>query len=173
MDTWIGLGSNLGKPALQLITAIDKLASIPRTSLMRCSGFYRSAPWGMEDQDDFLNAVVVLETEMTPQELLRVLMQIESDMGRERLGDRWGPRCIDLDILTYNDLQLHSPDLELPHPRMHLRAFVLRPVLELEPDFMIPGRGSAALYLSGLEPQEVTYLGPAGYPPNRNISNEK
>ena len=124
MTAWIGLGSNLGKPTHQLMTAIDKLASIPRASLMRCSGFYRSAAWGIEDQNDFVNAVVVLETEFSPQELLRTLLQIELDMGRERLAERWGPRCIDLDILTYNDLLLHSPELELPHPRMHLRAFV-------------------------------------------------
>jgi 2-amino-4-hydroxy-6-hydroxymethyldihydropteridine diphosphokinase len=129
--------------------------------LNRCSGFYRSAPWGNEDQDDFINAVAVLDTILQPGALLNVLLDAEQQMGRERSADRWGPRCIDLDLLTYEDLRLESPGLQLPHPRMQLRAFVLQPILELDPDFVIPGVGPAKTCLSELEPQHVEYIGSA------------
>ena len=161
MEAWIGLGSNLGKPDALLKTAICHLEQTEGIELKRCSGFYRTAPWGNKDQDDFLNAVVVIDTTLQPRDLLKTLLHIEKQMGRERSGEKWGPRCIDLDLLTYEDLLLKSPELELPHPRMQLRAFVLQPVLELDPDFFIPGIGSAAACLSSLEPQQVEYIGSA------------
>jgi 2-amino-4-hydroxy-6-hydroxymethyldihydropteridine diphosphokinase len=161
MEAWIGLGSNLGKPATQLRAAIQKLEQTEGIELKRCSGFYRTAPWGNEDQDDFLNAVVVLDTTFQPHDLLKALLDIEQQMGRERSGEKWGPRCIDLDLLTYEDLLLKTTDLELPHPRMHLRAFVLQPLLELDPDFSIPGVGPAAACLSSLKQQQVEYIGSA------------
>ncbi len=159
MDAWIGLGSNLGNPGGQLKEALLQLGGTPRIELRKISGFYRSAPWGKLDQDDFFNAVAMVETELQPGELLEVLLQIEQQMGRDRSAGRWGPRCIDLDLLTYDDLVMKSPGLELPHPRMHLRAFVLRPVLELDPDFMIAGKRSAKECLSGLDDQEIEYIG--------------
>lgn len=160
MEAWIGLGSNLGNPATQLRTAIQKIDLTEGVQLKRCSGFYRTAPWGHEDQDDFLNAVAIVDTMLQPIELLRALWTIEEQMGRRRSGERWSPRVIDLDLLTYEDLQLKSPELELPHPRMQMRAFVLQPVLELDPDFYIPGIGPAEVCLSGLEPQRVEYIEP-------------
>jgi 2-amino-4-hydroxy-6-hydroxymethyldihydropteridine diphosphokinase len=92
---------------------------------------------------------------------MKSLLDIEQQLGRERREARWGPRCIDLDLLTYEDLQLESPGLQLPHPRMQLRAFVLQPILELDSDFLIPGVGPAKTCLSELEPQHVEYIGSA------------
>ncbi len=159
MDAWIGLGSNLENPGTQLKAALLQLENTPGIVLRKISGFYRSSPWGKLDQDDFLNAVAMIETELQPGELLDVLLQIEQQMGRDRSAGRWGPRCIDLDLLSYDDLVIKSPGLELPHPRMHLRAFVLRPVLELDADFVIAGKRSAKECLSGLDDQDVEYIG--------------
>lgn len=159
MDAWIGLGSNLGEPGAQLTEALRRLQSATGIELKKTSGLYRTAPWGKRDQGDFLNAVAVLETELSSHGLLEVLLRIEQQMGRDRSTGRWGPRCIDLDLLTYENQVLESPGLELPHPRMHLRAFVLQPVLELDPDFTIAGKGTAKEFLSALEHQEVEYIG--------------
>jgi 2-amino-4-hydroxy-6-hydroxymethyldihydropteridine diphosphokinase len=161
MEAWIGLGSNLGKPEARLTAALENLGRTEGIEVKRCSGFYRSAPWGFEDQNDFVNAVAVVETTLPPRELMKSLLDIEQQLGRERSEVRWGPRCIDLDLLTYEDLQLESPGLQLPHPRMQLRAFVLQPILELDPDFLIPGVGPAETCLSELEPQHVEYIGSA------------
>ena len=161
MDAWIGLGSNMGVPEARLNEANRRLKETEGIELKRCSGFYHTAPWGNEDQDEFLNAVAVLDTALQPLDLLKTLLTIENQMGRMRHGDRWGPRCIDLDLLTYEDLQMKSPKLVLPHPRMHMRAFVLRPLLELDPEFSIPGIGPAAECLSGLGPQRVEIMGSA------------
>ena len=159
MDAWIGLGSNLGNRGAQLKAALRHLEDTPGIELRKKSGIYRSAPWGKLDQDDFLNAVALLETELQADELLEVLIQIENRMGRDRSVENWGPRCIDLDLLVYDDLVTKSRSLELPHPRMHLRAFVLRPVLELDPDFVIAGIQSAKECLDGLDEQEIEYVG--------------
>ena len=159
MDAWIGLGSNLGNPGAQLRKALLHLEDTAGIELRKISGFYRTAPWGKLDQDDFLNAVANIETELQPGELLDVLLQIEQLMGRDRSAGRWGPRRIDLDLLTYDDLVMKSPGLEIPHPRMHLRAFVLRPVLELDPDFIIAGKQSAKECLSALDDQDIEYIG--------------
>jgi 2-amino-4-hydroxy-6-hydroxymethyldihydropteridine diphosphokinase len=161
MEAWIGLGSNLGEPDARLREAIRRLKDTDSIELKRCSAFYRTAPWGKEEQDQFLNAVLVIDTALQPQQLLRTLLDVEQQMGRKRSGERWGPRSIDLDLLTYEDLVLKSTGLELPHPRMQLRAFVLHPLLELDPDFYIPGIGPAQACLAGLESQAVERLGPA------------
>ena len=159
MDAWIGLGSNLGSPGARLKEALLQLEDAAGIELRKVSGLYRTAPWGKLDQDNFLNAVAVVETDLQPGELLDVLLQIERQMGRDRSASRWGPRCIDLDLLTYNDLVMKSPGLEIPHPRMHLRAFVLRPVLELDPGFIIAGKRSAKECLSALDDQGIEYIG--------------
>ena len=161
MTAWIGLGSNLEDPAGQVCSALLRLGEMESIEVVRTSGFYRTAPWGGVEQGDFINAVTVIETTFNPEHLLNTILEIEWEMGRERTGDRWGPRCIDLDLLTYNDMELQSPGLELPHPRMHLRAFVLAPVLELDPDFRIPGLGPAQAQLELLENQNVQRLGSA------------
>jgi 2-amino-4-hydroxy-6-hydroxymethyldihydropteridine diphosphokinase len=160
VKAWIGLGGNHGETALLMKRALDILEEHDEISVLRVSGMYQSPPWGVTGQPDFVNAVAELDTSLQADELLTVLLQIESHLGRERSGPRWGPRCIDLDLLTYQDLVVSSSHLELPHPRMHLRAFVLVPVLELEPGFMIPGVGEARLELENLDLQEVTAVQP-------------
>jgi 2-amino-4-hydroxy-6-hydroxymethyldihydropteridine diphosphokinase len=159
MDAWIGLGSNLGNPGAQLKAALGYLKNTPAIELRKKSGIYRSKPWGKLDQGDFLNAVVLLETGLEPEELLEVLMQIENRMGRDRSVGQWGPRVIDLDLLAYANIVTKTQVLELPHPRMHLRAFVLQPLLELDPDFLIAENRSARECLDDLDKQEIEYVG--------------
>jgi len=161
MKAWIGLGSNQDEPEVQLCSALQRMGQAGSIEVIRTSGFYRTEPWGKTNQADFVNAVAVVETSLEPRDLLKALLEIEQQMGRQRSGDRWGPRCIDLDLLTYNEQRLTSPDLELPHPRMHLRAFVLEPILELDAAFVIPGIGPAAAQLAALDDQGVEWLGAA------------
>jgi len=154
MRAWIGLGGNHENSGELLDAALAFLAETPGVALKRQSRRYRSPPWGLAEQPDFVNAVALLETALPAPQLLRLLLDTESRLGRERGGTRWGPRCIDLDLLVYDDVEIRSAELTLPHPRMHLRAFVLVPLLELEPDFVIPGRGPAAECLQRIEPSE-------------------
>lgn len=140
---FIGLGSNLEDPSSQLQRAFADLDGLPETRLVARSSLYRSAPVGYLDQPDFVNAVAQIETGLTPQALLQSLLDIEHRHGRERTF-RNAPRTLDLDVLLYDDLQLHEHGLTIPHPQMHLRAFVLQPLLELAPGCVISGIGSAA-----------------------------
>lgn len=141
MKAWLGLGSNLQQPVAQLKDAIGKLGSTEGVEILRASRLYRTPPWGDESQDDFINAVVQIETSLDPIPLLHGLQSIENEMGRQRSERRWGPRLIDIDLLLYGDLQCHLQELELPHPRMHERAFVLVPLCELDATLEIPGLG--------------------------------
>jgi 2-amino-4-hydroxy-6-hydroxymethyldihydropteridine diphosphokinase len=158
---WIGLGGNREDSGALLGEALARIAAVPGVELLRHSAIYRSPPWGVRDQPDFVNAVAELETALEPGALLRQLLEIEKSLGRVRQKTgRWGPRCIDLDLLTYGALRLQSEELELPHPCMHLRAFVLVPLLELEPGFAIPGRGRAADCLRNIDADEVAAVAP-------------
>lgn len=141
---FIGLGSNLEEPRSQLQRAFADLGGLPETRLLECSSLYRSAPLGYMDQPDFVNAVAKIETSLSPQSLLQALLEIEHQHGRERTF-RNAPRTLDLDILLYGELQLHEHGLTIPHQQMHLRAFVLQPLLELAPDCIIPKVGQARL----------------------------
>lgn len=158
MLAFIGLGSNLGDAKACLQQALARIEHHQDIELSRVSGFYLTAPWGLRQQDDFINAVAEVKTALLPLDLLDALQAIEHDLGRLRSAVRWGPRNIDLDLLSYGVQVLHSPRLILPHPRMHLRAFVLVPLLELEPDWTIPGRGSARSLLDELPAQGVEKL---------------
>jgi len=160
MRAWIGLGGNRADSGDLVERALSRLDSAPGVRVLRRSGQYRSAPWGMSGQADFVNAVAELETSLPPDTLLRRMLAIEDELGRVRTGPRWGPRCIDLDLLTYGTMDLQSDELVLPHPRMALRAFVLVPLLELEPDFVIPGVGPAAACLQGIDPAETATVVP-------------
>jgi 2-amino-4-hydroxy-6-hydroxymethyldihydropteridine diphosphokinase len=140
---YIGLGSNLEDPQNQLRRAFADIDKLPDTRLAARSSRYRSAPIGLLDQPDFVNAVAKIETSLTPQALLQALLHIEHQHGRERTF-RNAPRTLDLDVLLYDDMQLHEHGLTIPHPQMHLRAFVLQPLLEIEPDAAIPGIGKVA-----------------------------
>ena len=139
---FVGLGSNLDDPVAQVSRALDALDSLPQTSVVRRSSLYRSAPVGYLAQPDFVNAVAQLETELTPRALLDALLALELESGRTRDFCN-APRTLDLDVLLYDDLQHHEHGLTIPHSQMHLRAFVLQPLLEIAPDCVIPGVGPA------------------------------
>lgn len=153
----IGLGSNLngplGGPDNYIELALARLAVIEGVTSIRRSHLYRSAPWGNTGQGDFLNAVAEVRCSLSAESLLDTLLAIEAALGRLR-DEKWGPRVIDLDLLCFDDLQIQSPKLILPHPHMHERAFVLLPLLELDPEFEIPGKGSASSCLAGLEDEQ-------------------
>lgn len=136
---FIGLGSNLGEPQQQLINALHALHRLPGSRLLQHSRLYRSAPIGPQDQPDFINAVAELETRLSPIDLLHSLQALELAAGRQRLR-HWGERSLDLDILLIDQLSLDLAELQLPHPQLSQRAFVLQPLLELLPaDTLING----------------------------------
>ena len=155
---FIGLGSNLEDPHSQLQRAFAALEELPATRLTARSSLYRSAPLDCPDlpdfqiQPDFVNAVAKIETDLTPQALLKALLHIEHQHGRERTY-RNAPRTLDMDVLLYGDLQLREHGLTIPHPQMHRRAFVLQPLLEIAPDISIPGVGKAELALEKCQDQ--------------------
>ena len=150
MKAFIGLGSNLGEREAQIRMALDDLARLPVTRLIRASSLYDSEPVGDVDQPNFLNAVAELETELTARQLLWNLLLIERRLGRQRI-QRWGPRTIDLDLLLYGDETLDEPGLTVPHPRLAERRFALQPLAELAPGREIPGAGPVQALLAGLE----------------------
>ena len=154
---FIGLGSNLEAPARQILDACDEIAATPGVRLLARSSLYRSAPVGYAEQPDFVNAVVAVATRLSPQSLLAALFAIERGHRRVR-RELNGPRTLDLDILTYGDLQSAEATLVLPHPRMHERAFVLRPLLEIAPACVIPGRGPATEWLRRCDEQTITRI---------------
>jgi 2-amino-4-hydroxy-6-hydroxymethyldihydropteridine diphosphokinase len=151
---FIGLGSNQAQPQQQLQQAFAQIDQLPHTRLLASSSLYCSAPIGYLDQPDFVNAVAKVETTLAPHDLLNALLDIEHQHGRERTF-RNAPRTLDLDVLLYDDAQLHEHGLTLPHPQMHLRAFVLQPLLEIEPDCMIPQVGTARDALENCQGQRL------------------
>lgn len=173
MNAWVGLGGNREDSVALLAEALGRIAATPGIRVRRCSRCYRSPPWGLTDQPDFVNAVAELETGLEPLFLLRSLLAVESQLGRQRDGIRWGPRCIDLDLLTYEQLRLNSNELVLPHPEMQLRAFVLVPLLELEPGFVIPGVGPAADCLAEIDASEVAAVVPLPAGQDSNCSENR
>jgi 2-amino-4-hydroxy-6-hydroxymethyldihydropteridine diphosphokinase len=134
---YLGLGSNLGDRLLNLTRAIDLLDERGVRTL-RSSRVYETDPVGGPPQPPYLNAVIEVETDMEPRDLLRAALDVETELGRVR-SERWGPRVIDIDLLTYGDRDVFEDDLVIPHPRMHERAFVLVPLLELDADPPLPG----------------------------------
>ena len=150
----IALGSNLESPVSQVRRALDELDALPESRLLACSSLYRSAPVGKTNQPDFINAVVEIETTLSPHGLLKILLEIEQNHGRVR-GLPNDPRTLDLDMLMYDELVCNEGGLILPHPRMHQRAFVLVPLMEISKDFFIPSRGSVAELLSACSNQRL------------------
>jgi len=151
---YVGLGANLGEPRRQLTEAIIAMSGLPETRLAAHSSFYRTAPVGYDDQPEFLNAVAALDTRLAPGALLEGLQGIERRHHRERSFPN-APRTLDLDLLLFGDEQIARPGLTVPHPRMQERAFVLQPLLELDPGISIPGKGRAAEFLSASASQKV------------------
>lgn len=139
----IGLGGNLGDAAATLRAALAALDTLPQTRLLRASQLYRSPAWGREDQPDFINAAALVTTTLPAPELLQALLDLEHRHGRQRLpGERWGPRTLDLDLLLYAEAVIDLPGLQVPHPFLHERAFVLLPLAEIAAETAIPGHGT-------------------------------
>jgi len=134
---YVGLGSNLEDPTAQLARAVAELASLPNTTLLAQSAFYASRPVGPQDQPDFVNGAVQLSTELSPHQLLDHLQAIEQAHGRERLR-HWGPRTLDLDLLLYGNDSIHDERLTVPHAELANRDFVLQPLLDLNPELVLP-----------------------------------
>ncbi len=153
---YIGIGANLGNAALTVREALTALQQLPLTQLSASSSLYGSAPVDAGG-DDFVNAVARLDTHMGAEALLAELQKIELTFGRER-PFRNAPRTLDLDLLLYGQEEIHSPRLEVPHPRMTARAFVLLPLLQIAPDLQIPGKGVASDFLPGLQDQRIWQL---------------
>ena len=151
---YVGIGSNLGEPAGQVESAFEDLGRIRQTSLAARSSLYRSQPVGYADQPEFFNAVAALETALEPLELLRELQAIEARHGRRRSFAN-APRTLDLDLLLHGQAVVHRPELTVPHPRMHERRFVLKPLLEIAPEVEIPGIGAAKARLEACADQVV------------------
>jgi 2-amino-4-hydroxy-6-hydroxymethyldihydropteridine diphosphokinase len=154
---YVALGANLGNPRATVLAAFAALANLPESRVARCSSLYRTAPVGILSQPDFVNAVALLETTLPPEALLDALLDIEARFGRVR-RERNGPRTLDLDLLLYDNIELDLPRLTLPHPRLHLRAFVLLPLAEVAPDLAIPRRGSLAAWLPAVANQGIVRL---------------
>lgn len=150
----IGLGANLADPEKQVRAALDELAAAPGIVLERKSSLYRTAPIGYDNQPDFINAVARVRTTLEPQALLDALLDIERTHGRVREFLN-APRTLDLDVLLYEDRVINTDTLNVPHPRAHLRAFVLLPLLEVSPDVIIPGIGPASAWLAHCQDQPI------------------
>ena len=156
---FIGLGSNLGDSPSLLRTAARQIAALPQTRCLQGSGFYRSPAWGGIEQPDYTNAVLEIETALTPFELLGCLLAIERGNGRIRQDEqRWGPRALDCDILLYGQRRLQSEALTVPHPRMAGRAFVLLPLAEIAPDLALPGIGALSSLIPHLQDVNLVRL---------------
>jgi len=147
---YIGIGSNLGGPVQQVRRAGNALAELPNIRLLEISPLYRNPALGPGHQPDYVNAVAVIETRLEPHALLDALLLIEVNQGRLRGPIRWQPRTIDLDLLVYGDRTIRDRRLTVPHPHMHERAFVLKPLFDLAPGLAVPGLGPVATLLERL-----------------------
>lgn len=157
IKVYIGMGSNMEDPIQQLKMALDELNAIDNTELLTCSSFYKSKPVGPQDQDDFINAVVEVNTSLPALKLLDALQAIEQ--AHRRVRERhWGPRTLDLDILLYGDEMINNERLTVPHKEMLNRNFVLIPLFELTGDMMIPGAGNVSAYLQDCDETTIIKL---------------
>jgi 2-amino-4-hydroxy-6-hydroxymethyldihydropteridine diphosphokinase len=153
---YLGLGGNLGDPQKSMGTALRMLDADPLSRVVAVSSLYRTPPWGKTDQPDFLNATAEVLTSHSPRELLDRCLEAEQRLKRVR-QERWGPRLIDIDILIFGDETVHEDGLEIPHPRMLERAFVLAPLAEIAPDFMVEGQ-TLSDHLAMLDTTGITRL---------------
>ncbi|HET6603213.1 MAG TPA: 2-amino-4-hydroxy-6-hydroxymethyldihydropteridine diphosphokinase [Xanthomonadaceae bacterium] len=147
---FVALGSNLDDPELQVRNGLACLDAISATRLVRASRLYRTPPWGILEQPAFVNAVAELATALAPHDLLAALQGIEDAAGRRR-AERWGPRTLDLDLLSYDAERIHDGGLTLPHPQLAERAFVLVPLAELAPDLLLPNARTVVAQLAELD----------------------
>ena len=154
---YIALGSNLASPLEQVTHALDAIATIPQSRVVATSSYYRTPPLGPQDQPDYLNAAVALETELSPEALLAHTQRIELEHGRVRKAERWGPRTLDLDIMLFGNLTIVTPALTVPHYDMKNRAFMLVPLLEIAPDCAFPDGQPVAKVLENLSQDGITF----------------
>ncbi len=155
---FIGIGSNLESPAENCLKAVERLNTHPNLTLIARSSLYQSEPFGITDQDWFVNSVVQLTTSFSPEDLLRACLSIEQTMGRTRTK-KWGPRIIDLDILFYGSARIGTEALQIPHPRLGERGFVLRPLADIAPNFRHPETGASVTeMLAALPPGDDVRL---------------
>ena len=154
MIAWVGIGANLGDARANVLDAVERLARVPGVRLLRASSLYRTAPIDSSG-DDYVNAVAAVDTDLDAHALLAALHGIEQAHGRER-PYRNAPRTLDLDLLLHDDARIDdAPTLTVPHPRMHERAFVLAPLLEIAPDVTVPGLGAAASFAPAVADQRI------------------
>lgn len=157
MQAFIGLGSNLDNPAQRLISALSALQRLPGMTVQHHSRLFSSAPIGPQDQPDYVNAVAQVTFSGTPHELLHTLQALELAAGRQRLR-HWGERTLDLDILLIDDQHIDTPDLQVPHPQMIHRAFVLLPLLDISPHAHLPGGTALSGFLEQVKDQRLSPL---------------
>jgi 2-amino-4-hydroxy-6-hydroxymethyldihydropteridine diphosphokinase len=148
---YVGLGANLGDRERTIRAALERLDADDQVEVVRVSSLRETDPIGYEDQPRFLNGAAALESTLGPRELLDLLLAVERELGRRRDGPRFGPRTIDLDLLLYGDETVDEPGLQIPHPRLAERAFVLEPLAELDPQLEVPGSGSVRALLAHLQ----------------------
>ncbi len=163
----IALGSNLQQPEFQVAKAIRVLAETAGLTLLKASSLYATAPVGYDNQPDFINAVVQVTTEIPAPELMQLLLSIEQTFGRERPFPN-APRILDLDLLDYDGVQMQTAPLTLPHPRMHERGFVILPLAEIVPDFMLPQGKTVVEWSAEFPDPDVRKLGNAEAAPDFN-----
>jgi 2-amino-4-hydroxy-6-hydroxymethyldihydropteridine diphosphokinase len=154
---FVAFGANLGDPAAAFALAVQRLDALPGTRVVARSALYRSAPVGVAGQPDYINAVIALDTTLAPRPLLEALLAIEHEGGRSR-DYHMAPRTVDLDLLLYGNAVIDEPDLQVPHPRMHERAFALVPLAEIAAEAVIPGHGAVATLLAGVADQAISRL---------------
>jgi 2-amino-4-hydroxy-6-hydroxymethyldihydropteridine diphosphokinase len=147
---YVGLGANLGPRRETLERSVSLLAEAPGIEVVAVSSFRDTEPVGVVDQPRFLNGAAAIDTQLSPRELLDVLLAIERSLGRVRDGTRWGPRTIDLDLLLYGVVVVDEPGLRVPHPRLRERRFVLEPLAELDPELTVPGAGRVSDLLAAV-----------------------
>jgi 2-amino-4-hydroxy-6-hydroxymethyldihydropteridine diphosphokinase len=153
---YLSLGGNIGEPAKAMAAALGLLDSDEHTSVTAVSSLYSTPPWGKTDQPDFVNAAAALDTTLTPRALIELCLANERALKRER-RERWGPRIIDIDILTFGDLIVDEPGLQIPHPRMLERAFVLVPLAEIAPAHRVAGK-PVADWVAGIDTAGIEKL---------------
>jgi len=158
VPAYVALGSNLDDPRAQVGRAMKALDGLPDSRLVLRSSLYRTRPLGPVVQPDFVNAAAGLLTRLEPAALLAQLKAIEAELGRERPIVRWGPRRIDLDLLVHGCARIAEPELEVPHPGIAERTFVLVPLAEIAPDLVVPGRGRVGDLLARLDAADVERL---------------
>ena len=152
MRAHVGVGANLGERERTIRRAIEMLATQRGIELVGVSRLRETEPWGPVEQPPYLNGAVALDTELGPRDLLELLLDVEESLGRDRSTEvRFGPRTIDLDLLVHGDVVLDEPGLTLPHPRLHERRFALEPLADLEPELVVPGRGTVGELLAVLD----------------------